>query len=157
MALSMFCDMLKCLKYLKKKHVIHNDIKPSNIMISNKGYKLIDFSIARYEPKDKIYKRQKGEKKRGYAPGTKAYKSIWSHYGINTTYKDDLEGLVYTFVSTQCTLPWLEKTNEEILEDKIRYAMEPGRLISNSIILEIYKSVVILDTFPKYDYYLSLL
>ena len=89
--------------------------------------------IARYDPKDKIYKKQKGDKDKGYAPGTKVYKSIWSHYGINTTYKDDLESLIYTFISTQKSLPWLNKSNEEVLSDKIHYASSPGDLISNSV------------------------
>jgi serine/threonine protein kinase len=39
-------DIYEGLKYLAKKHIIHRDIKVSNIFISNGVHKLADFGFA---------------------------------------------------------------------------------------------------------------
>lgn len=49
-AMLIFLDVCRALKYAHNKNVIHRDIKPGNILISNKGdVKLVDFGIAASE------------------------------------------------------------------------------------------------------------
>lgn len=65
--LSIFVKIGKVLEYLYEKKVIHNDIKPENILVSNdfKNVKIIDFG---YAEKFSIFKR-----KIKYAGGTEKY------------------------------------------------------------------------------------
>lgn len=41
----LICDMAQALEYLHGKKILHMDIKPSNILISNTTFKLSDFGI----------------------------------------------------------------------------------------------------------------
>ncbi|KAH7016414.1 kinase-like domain-containing protein [Microdochium trichocladiopsis] len=48
----MLCDIAKALRYLQGQRVLHNDIKPSNILYRREtGAKLIDFGCAQHGPK----------------------------------------------------------------------------------------------------------
>ena len=71
MAVIIFSEICKALKYAHDKDVIHRDIKPSNILISKEGVvKLVDFGIAMSKEDS-----EDGLTSAGMAIGTPAYMS----------------------------------------------------------------------------------
>jgi len=69
MALLIFRDCCKALKYAHDKNVVHRDIKPANILISRRGeVKLVDFGIAATQEED-----EKALTRAGMTLGTPSY------------------------------------------------------------------------------------
>jgi serine/threonine-protein kinase len=70
-ALLIFLDACRALKYAHDKDVVHRDIKPENILISNDGYvKLCDFGIASSKEDSDV-----GLTREGMTLGTPSYMS----------------------------------------------------------------------------------
>jgi serine/threonine protein kinase len=108
------------IEYFHSKGFIHRDIKPENILIGlkKKNYLLyfIDFGIS---------KRYQDSKTGVHIPyidgkpltGTVRYASLYTHFGIEQSRRDDLESLGYILIYfLKGELPWqgIEgKTNKE--------------------------------------------
>lgn len=85
----MTCELLHILRKIHAKHIIHQDLKPQNIMKNRKGNLIIiDFGLSTILPLNytSIISRQK---KRGFV-GTPRYASIAAHQGQVQTPKDDI-------------------------------------------------------------------
>ena len=125
-------QMIQRIEYVHSKGYIHRDIKPGNFVIG-KGDKskiiyIIDFGLSkRYIDKNTKkhipYKEGKG------LTGTARYVSLFTHYGIEQSRRDDIEGIAYNLIYlAKGKLPWQgvktknkKEKHKKIMESKLHY------------------------------------
>ena len=128
-------QMIQRIEYIHSKGYIHRDIKPGNFVIG-KGDKskiiyIIDFGLSkRYIDKNNQkhipYKEGKG------LTGTARYVSLFTHYGIEQSRRDDIEGIAYNLIYlAKGKLPWQgvktknkKEKHKKIMESKLAYSPE---------------------------------
>lgn len=174
-------DQLECTKYFKKsveiirdihqKNILHRDIKPDNFMIKERNGKkylyIIDLGLAKRYIIEGRHIEEKRDKK---IIGTVKYASVNIHNGIESSRRDDIESLCYTYISLYGkNLPWTELcenfkkdissndiSTDRIKEMKIRldWLLDiPGEFIT---ILLYCKKLNFFDK-PNYKYIINLL
>ena len=128
-------QMVQRIEYVHSKGYIHRDIKPGNFLIGknldSKKIYLIDFGLSkRYIDKNTnkhiIYKEGKG------LTGTARYVSLNTHYGIEQSRRDDIEGIAYNLIYfAKGKLPWQgvktknkKEKHKKIMEFKEEYIPE---------------------------------
>ena len=128
-------QMIQRIEYIHSKGYIHRDIKPGNFVIG-KGDKskiiyIIDFGLSkRYIDKNSKkhipYKEGKG------LTGTARYVSLFTHYGMEQSRRDDIEGIAYNLIYlAKGKLPWQgvktknkKEKHKKIMESKLAYSPE---------------------------------
>ena len=121
-------QLIEILEFIHKKNVIHRDIKPDNLLMSNKNNKflyLLDFGLAIKfrESTNSRHFPMKIEKK---LIGTVRYASVNALNGITQSRRDDLESVGYVLLYfLKGKLPWQglmiknkEKRYQKIMEIK---------------------------------------
>ena len=103
-------QMVQRIEYVHSKGYIHRDIKPGNFLIGKNKDKeilyIIDFGLSKkyidkITGKHVIYKEVKG------LTGTARYVSLNTHYGIEQSRRDDIEGIAYNLIYfAKGKLPW---------------------------------------------------
>ena len=112
MCIKYFIQALKIIEDIHKIGILHRDIKPDNFMIKEKNNELflIDFGLSkRFVDISGNHIEEKTGKK---MIGTIKYASLNIHNGLESTRRDDIESLTYTFISLfGVNLPWDELCN----------------------------------------------
>ena len=127
-------QMVQRIEYVHSKGYIHRDIKPGNFLIGKgldcKKIYIIDFGLSKkYIDKNNnhiIYKEGKG------LTGTARYVSLNTHYGIEQSRRDDMEGIAYNLIYfAKGKLPWQgvktknkKEKHKKIMEYKEEYGPE---------------------------------
>ena len=157
-------QMIERIEYIHSKGIIHRDIKPANFLIGTKKKKdiiyLIDYGLSkRYidkNTKEHIpYKEGKG------LTGTARYVSLFTHYGIEQSRRDDIEGIAYNLIFlAKGKLPWQgvrlknkKEKHKKIMEKKLIYSPEDlcyGLPEEFSILLKYARKLDFMEK-PDYD------
>ena len=127
-------QMVQRIEYVHSKGYIHRDIKPGNFLIGKnldcKKIYIIDFGLSKkYIDKNNnhiLYKEGKG------LTGTARYVSLNTHYGIEQSRRDDMEGIAYNLIYfAKGKLPWQgvktknkKEKHKKIMEYKEEYTPE---------------------------------
>ena len=123
-------QMIERIQYVHSKLYIHRDIKPGNFVIGrgdkSKIIYIIDFGLSkRYiDPEKKChipYREGKG------LTGTARYVSLFTHYGIEQSRRDDIESIAYNLIYfAKGKLPWQgvktknkKEKHKKIMESKL--------------------------------------
>jgi serine/threonine protein kinase len=163
--LNLSIQMIEIIEQIHIRHIIHRNIKPENFVMglndNKKTLYLIDFGLSKRfrNPKTGEHIKYKDGKN---LIGTAKFSSIYTHFGIEQSRRDDLEGIFYTLIYLfKGNLPWenLKAKNKEekyqkILSKKINYDIE--QLCQNlpnffpNILL--YVRSLQFEEIPNYDY-----
>ncbi|KRZ68430.1 putative serine/threonine-protein kinase, partial [Trichinella papuae] len=147
-----FRDCVQALWVMHEKGLLHRDVKPSNILISMDGSRVLlsDFSHStKYLP---------GERESFVSRfiGTSIYASLNVHFLYEPTRRDDLISLFYSAVEMFGLLPWVGCKNQmEVIWQKQRRLEFLRALPLNYQQIYYYLSNVAQHKCPRYDYVIS--
>ncbi|CAD8084257.1 unnamed protein product [Paramecium primaurelia] len=156
-------SIIETLEKVHKKNIIHLDIKPENIMISQGMQKhskdqilkpgfiqLIDFGLSQSVRNSKFLKN--------VFFGSLNFASRASHKGQQLGYKDDLESLFFVLVYLRnCNLPWSFRPSMGFKNMDIKFIGEMKTSLFNSMELsikfplEFSKFVSYIDALKHYE------
>ena len=128
-------QMIQRIEFIHSSGYIHRDIKPGNFVIgrneNSKKIYIIDFGLSkRYIDKNTNkhipYREGKG------LTGTARYVSLFTHYGIEQSRRDDIEGIAYNLIYlAKGKLPWQgvrtknkKEKHKKIMESKVQISPE---------------------------------
>ena len=129
---------IRCLKILQTLHnldIIHRDIKPENFAVGyqkqKKNVYIFDFGLSKILENENV-----NYKKKNSLIGTMRYASVNAHEGIELSYRDDLESLIYMLIYLyNGELPW-QCMDGDTKTEKSKNIMECKKNINMSQLCE---------------------
>jgi len=118
--------------FIQKDIYIHRDIKPGNFVIgkgdNSKQLYIIDFGLSKKYIDKNTHKHIPMKEGKGLT-GTARYVSLSTHYGIEQSRRDDIEGIAYNLIYlAKGKLPWQgvrtknkKEKHKKIMESKLAY------------------------------------
>ena len=140
-------QMVQRIEYVHSKGYIHRDIKPGNFVFGRNENKaklyIIDFGLSKKYIDSETGKHISYKEGKGLT-GTARYVSLFTHYGIEQSRRDDIEGIAYNLIYfAKGKLPWQgvrtknkKEKHKKIMDSKL--AITPEKLCEG-----------IPDEFPK--------
>ena len=150
----------QCIELMREFHehmVIHCDIKPDNIMISDNKLYFIDFGLSQFYIENNNIDTQR----KTQINGTPRYVSPFIHQGYPYTPKDDIISLCYVFYESYTPLPWdssgfindiQHEKNKELCLCKIKCARETHKEEHLMHIVNILRYCYTLQNDKQIDY-----
>ncbi len=131
-ALIMMSDVLQGLAYAHSRGVVHRDLKPDNILISNQGtVKITDFGLATIEDAPKLTRQ-------GMVLGTPAYLPPEGLVGAAIDFRGDLFSFGTTFYEALTGMsPFQGDTFSETMNKLLKFQPPPPSSIDSSIPAEL--------------------
>ncbi len=154
---NMFIQCIELLREFHENMVIHCDIKPDNIMVSDNRLYIIDFGLSQFYIEDD----DKDTERKTQINGTPRYVSPFIHQGFNYLPKDDIISLCYVFYELYTPLPWdsrgfvndiQHEKNKELCLNKIRCIQTKTDVPFLIHIINILKYCYTLDDDKQIDY-----
>ncbi|KIK21670.1 hypothetical protein PISMIDRAFT_103780, partial [Pisolithus microcarpus 441] len=157
-------QLIHCLQNIHLRSYIHQDVKPSNILIGTgqdaPAIYLVNFSIAKpyRDPHTHLHNTFS---KCGSFLGSPAFASINGHLRLKVGRQDDLESLSYLLIYLACgSLPWLGHTpcleNDTIVSMK-RDIFQRGNIPEVLLTLLSYSRSLLFPQKPDYVYLQALM
>jgi serine/threonine protein kinase len=127
-ALSLFCQMLEGIGYAHSQMIVHRDIKPPNVMLTDRGtIKLTDFGIARFLGSDRLTQH-------GMVVGTFEYMSPEHILGHDTDPRSDIYSLgVVLYEMLTGRLPFSTNNEYELMKSHVEKEPSPPRSLVSHI------------------------
>tara|TARA_B110000285_G_scaffold231086_1_gene298940 strand:+ start:2392 stop:3183 length:792 start_codon:yes stop_codon:yes gene_type:complete len=154
---NMFIQCIELLHEFHENMVIHCDIKPDNIMVSDNRLYIIDFGLSQFYIEDD----DKATDRKTQINGTPRYVSPFIHQGFDYLPKDDIISLCYVFYELYTPLPWdsrgfvndiQHEKNKELCLSKIRCIQTKTDVPFLIRIINILKYCYTLDDDKQIDY-----
>jgi serine/threonine-protein kinase len=135
--ITLFCQALEGIEHAHRLGVIHRDVKPANMMLTEVGsIKVMDFGIARVLGTARMTRE-------GHLIGTIEYMSPEQIRGKETDARSDIYSLgILLYEMLTGRVPFTSQSEYELMRDQIEAAPQPPRDIAPQISLPIEEAIM---------------
>jgi serine/threonine protein kinase len=150
--------MVKILKYIHEKGLIHRDVKPDNFVLSRDGSAIyiIDFGLCkRYIDNEDRHIKMRTDRE---LIGTPNFVSVHVHNGIEPSRRDDLISVAYVILHlVNGGVPWKVLSDNEYIKMQKMCILQLSKIPFELIAYLNYCSCLKFDETPDYDFLINTL